>query len=173
MRTVLVVLLTLALCTLAAAQIQTQTLTPPPPTCPVGAPPYPVIVSIQSSNNFPNPGDSVTFTVKVTSYCAGTPTGTVDFYITEESYKLLGSADLVNGTATITKSLTPWTNKGVTEYVVANYRGDGTFQPGTSYPNAPEYFNGAICAGGGEIALFTFLGLALLWHGYRRFVVQA
>jgi len=173
MRTVLVVLLTLALCTFAAAQFQTQTLTPPPPTCPVGSPPYPVTVSIQSSNNFPNSGDSVTFTAKVTSACAGTPTGTVDFYITEESYKLLGSAELVNGVATITKSLSPW-RRGATEYVVANYRGDGTFQPGTSYPNAPEYFDGTIvCAGGGETALLTFLGLALLWHGYRRFVVHA
>ena len=173
MRTVLVVLLTLALCSFAAAQFQTQTLQAPPPVCSVGAPPYPVTVSIQSSNNFPNPGDAVTFTVKVTSACPGMPTGTVDFYITEDSYKQLGSADLVNGTATITKSLTPWSSKGVTEYVVANYRGDGTFQPGTSYPNAAEYFNGSIYCGGGEIAFFTFLGLALMWHGYRRFVVHA
>lgn len=172
MRTVLVAfLLTFVLCNFAVAQFSDQSLTPPPPTCPVTSPPYPATASIKSSNNFPASGDSVTFTATVTSACAGTPTGTVDFYITLASYTLLGTAELVDGKATITKSLTPW-QQGATEYVVATYRGDSNFQGGDSNPSAPEWFSATQC-GGGEISFLTFLGLAFLWHTYRRLQVNA
>lgn len=84
-------------------------------------------ITLESTPNPSNSGQSVTFSATVQTALAGigTPTGTVTF---ENGSKKLGTAKLVNGVAVLTcKKLVAGTNN-----ITAAYSGDNTFNPDTS-----------------------------------------
>jgi hypothetical protein len=100
--------------------------------------------TITSSANPSIVGNTVTFTVTVTSPSGGTPTGTVDFYETTSPaasvrapHKTLASSTLVGGVATFTaSSLTVGTHN-----MLAQYSGDANYSASNSalYPQVVNY----------------------------------
>jgi hypothetical protein len=75
---------------------------------------------------------------------AGTPTGTVTFYLDSTSGTQLGSANVVNGKAAITSSAVP-----VNQHTIyAVYSGDGSFTTSTgNVGQLVQYASGGACLG--------------------------
>lgn len=105
----------------------------------------PTTATIKASTNFPEEGDKIIFTVNVTSEC-GTPSGTVTIYLTGNSLRTLGTITLTNGMGSFrSKKLYP-SRDCTTEYAYGKYVGN--FDPTTTYPSAPLYWDwddGPIC----------------------------
>jgi hypothetical protein len=85
-----------------------------------------------------------TATISVVSPGAGTPTGTVTFYLDSTSGMQLGTAAVNSGTAAITTSAVPVNS----HTIVAVYSGDGNFNTSNgSVPQLVQYVSGGMCAG--------------------------
>ena len=82
----------------------------------------PTTMTLTASSQAPIPGTIDTLTAVVTSSTSGTPTGTVTFFSNGAS---LGSANVVNGTATLPTTALPLGN----DLVTATYNGDVNFLP--------------------------------------------
>ncbi len=97
--------------------------------------PAPTSVTLVSDVNPASAGDTVTFTATV-NVAGGTPTGAVTF---SDGVTSLGSAPLVNGSASISTS----SLLGGDHAITADYAGDGSFESSTSavltqHVNAPS-----------------------------------
>src|SRR5205807_10264644 len=89
------------------------------------------VVSLGSSLNPSNYGDSVTFTATVTPRVGnGTPTGTVTFKDNGGASPASTNVPMASGKATFTTNLLP----GGSHSIIAIYSGDATFAPGASGP---------------------------------------
>ena len=89
---------------------------------------------------------SVTFTamIKVVAPGAGTPSGTVTFYVDSTSGTQLGTASVSGGTAFVTSSAVPVNSHSI----IAVYSGDGSFTGNSgSVTQVVQYASGGICDG--------------------------